>query len=99
MKPAHGELSIALLIALDEGNNKEQTLKQIQQHSGLTIEEITPSYEQVAPLLKYSEIETTYADGKYPELQNHFEQQPNATDDPARQPSSAHSRELSRSTQ
>ena len=67
-------LSLALFIALDEGNNKQQTLKRIEEYSGLTQQQILPSFLQVSPLFKYQEVERSYKDGVYPELQNHFKQ-------------------------
>lgn len=73
-------LSLALFIALDEGNNKQQTLKQIEQYSGLTEQQILPSFAQVSPLFKYQEVERSYKDGAYPELQSHFKQTPLKTD-------------------
>lgn len=73
-------LSLALFIALDEGNNKQQTLKRIEEYSGLTQQQILPSFLQVSPLFKYQEVERSYKDGVYPELQNHFKQTPLNTD-------------------
>ncbi|WOH38997.1 hypothetical protein RI844_07185 [Thalassotalea fonticola] len=69
-------ISIALLIALDEGLTNQQAVIELQQHSNLTEQQLTQSLEQVKPLFKNTEGERSYADGLYPELQNHISQQP-----------------------
>ncbi|WNC71205.1 hypothetical protein RGQ13_13875 [Thalassotalea psychrophila] len=69
-------ISIALLIALDEGLTNEQAIIELQQHSNLSKEQLKPSLEQVKVLFKNTQEQRTYADGLYPELQNHIIQQP-----------------------
>ncbi|MEW6996632.1 hypothetical protein AADZ86_02840 [Colwelliaceae bacterium BS250] len=73
-------LSLALLFALDEGINEQQTIAELQQHSPLTSEQIAPSLKQVKALMVNNQIERTYADGLYPELQGHLPQHAKADD-------------------
>ncbi|WNC69637.1 hypothetical protein RI845_05675 [Thalassotalea nanhaiensis] len=69
-------ISIALLMALDEGLTNEQALIELQQYSSLSKEQLKPSLAQVKALFKKTEEQHTYADGLYPELQSHLNQQP-----------------------
>ncbi|TRX57205.1 hypothetical protein [Thalassomonas sp. M1454] len=68
-------LSLALLFALDDGINEQQTISELQQHSPLSAEQIAPSMQQVKALMVNDQIDRTYADGLYPEFNSHFKQQ------------------------
>ncbi|KGJ94214.1 hypothetical protein [Thalassotalea sp. ND16A] len=67
-------ITIAILIALDEGLTDEQAIVELQQYSKLTTQQITPALAQVKALFDNSQEPRTYADGRYPELKPHHSQ-------------------------
>ncbi|MFT4937760.1 MAG: hypothetical protein ACI88A_000778 [Paraglaciecola sp.] len=61
-------LSIAFLLALDEGLDKPRALAEIAQSSQIPPEQLSDTYQQIKSLFNQDHDELCYLDGRYPEL-------------------------------
>lgn len=61
-------LSVALLIAIDEGLDKQHALAEVAQISQILSEQLAEPYKQIKSLFTPNRDEQSYLDGRYPEL-------------------------------
>ena len=61
-------VSIALLLAIDEYSDEKQALEYVVQNSNIPLKKLQPLYHKIAQLFNRQQEQSTYLDGRYPEV-------------------------------
>lgn len=61
-------LSVAILFSIDQGESRQITLNTIAQQCQLPQQQLEPLYQEIKSLFTPSKNQTTYLEGRYPEL-------------------------------